>query len=625
MKNYQHLLRQTLYPFDEDVYLRQAGTLKAFFKGVEDDAKSIFCESVFRRDIQATMKNAFLKAVTNDATVKKFFTIMAPTGTGKTFTISKAIGDVWKLDRDFVSIPIIIAPDTTALEASIAECEDKGIKIVKSNDIKSSRHIDQCLKYFKGEPFVIVGTDASFVKKVEFYREVSDKYAFIVVRDEAHHGAHSLFDSKDATGANAQNRVWVNTLREFRDMNQHNRVIMFTGTPSNALMSTGMADDRNEFEVIFICASPIEAAISAELDTSKDSAQAMKKARKRNKECKKILNALYEKTKEAIFEPSVVGSTMVYSAIRRSKKGHNFNSDDCVNWLEENEVSYVRRDQNNNDPNSIDWKNFVSGNEIEFGVFIRLGQTAISLSNPISIVMHEDSLTEPKDKTKRLISNQSEQRFGRATRCAFFEDWKHAIEMLNKWSHDAEVTALLMELITKFAFHKVIFVVGDTKGKSKFAFDKFKMGRIRDMDAFVALVREIYNHRLVKTDNRSAEMVTEVKRLLNRCPFKRMSRIEVAHIIPNAVISAGLIQYEEHVGNYIPLSADVHKLFDAKLFYMEYDKAGKLRAHYAPNLTDIDKEDLAISEIVDGMVVELPYSLSPDSLEYRKAMVMGNV
>ena len=623
MKNYQHLLSQTLYPFDEDVYLRQAGTLKAFLKA---DTKSVFCESIFRRDIQDAMRNSFLEAVTRDAVVKKFFTIMAPTGTGKTFTISKAIGEVWKLDRDVISIPIIIAPDTTALEASIAECEDKGIKVVKSNSLKSARDIDMCFKYFKREPFVIVGTDASFVKKVDFYREVSEKYAFIVIRDEAHHGAHSLFDSKDATGSNAQNRVWVNTLRDFRDMNKHNRVILFTGTPSNALMSTGMAEDRDEFEVIFMCASPIEAAISAELDISRDSNEAMKKAKKRNKECKKLLKELYEKTKDAMFETGVVGSTMVYSAIRRSKQGHNFNSKDCVDWLKENKVSFIQRDQNNNDPNSIEWKNFVSGNEIEFGVFIRLGLTAMSLSNPISVVIHEDSQTEPKDKTKRLISNQLEQRYGRLTRCAFFEDWKHACEMLNKWSHDAEVTALLMRLIKEFAFHKMIYVVGDSKGKALNAFDnKFKMGKIRDMDAFVALVREIYNHRLVKTDNRSAEMVTEVKRLLNRCPFKRMSRIEVAHIIPNAVISAGLIQYEEHVGNYIPLSADVHKLFDAKLFYMEYDKAGMLRTHYAPNLTDIDKEDLAISEIVDGMVVELPYSLSPDSLEYRKAMVMGNV
>jgi len=623
LKNYQHLLRQTLWEFDEDVYLREAGSIKAFLK---DEKKSVFCESIFRRDVQEVMLKSFLEAVTRDSTVKKFFTIMAPTGTGKTFTISKALVNIWKLERDFVSIPIIIAPDNTALEASIAECEDKGIKIVKSNSIKSASHIDSYLKHLKREPFVIVGTDASFVKKVEFYREASKKYAFIVIRDEAHHGAHSLFDSKDATGANVEKRVWVNTLRAFRDMNENNRVILFTGTPSNALMSTGLAEDRNEFEVLFMCASPIEAAIRAKFDTSPDSKTAMKKAKARSKECDKLIKRLFELTKESTFEPGVVGSTMSYAAIRRSKHGHNFNSKDCCDWLDKNKVSYVRRDQDNNDPDFIEWKNFLSGNEVHFGVFIRLGLTAMSLKNPISVVIHEDSQTEPKDKTKRLITNQNEQRMGRLTRCAFFQDWKHACEMLNKWSHDAEVTQLLMKLITEFAFHKVIFVVGDSKGKALDAFEnKFKMGKIRDMDQFITLVREIYNHRLVKTENRSYEMVTEVKRLLNRCPFKRMNRIEVAHIIPNAVISAGLVKYEEHVGNYIPLSADVHKLFDAKLFYMEYDKSGKLRAHYAPNLTDIDKEDLAISEIVDGMVVELPYSLSTDSLEYRKAMVMGDV
>lgn len=624
MKNYQHLLRQTLWSFDEDVYLRQAGTIKAFLK--DEHEKDVFCESIFRKDLQEQMKSSVLEAITRENGKKKFFTLMAPTGTGKTFTISKIICEIWKLERDFISIPIIIAPDKTAVEASREECENKGLKIVESKHIKSARDIESCLKHHRKTGFVIVGTDASFVNKVDIFRQASEKYAFIVFRDEAHHGAHSLFDAKDATGANVEKRVWVNTLHAFRDMNERSRVIMFTGTPTNAHMSTGLAEDRNEFEVIFVCASPIESAIRAELETFKDSRSAMRAAFKRDAKCNELIERLYELTKEHIFEPGTTASTMVYAAVRRSKLGHNFNSKDCCDWLKKNKVSFVQRDQTHNDPNSIDWKNFVTGNEIRAGVFIRLGFTAMSLSNPISVVVHEDSQTEPKDKTKRLISNQLEQRYGRLTRCAFFEDWKHACEMLNKWSHNSEVVQLLLELIYNYAFHKKIFVVGDSKGKATNAFEnKFKMGKIRDMETFVNLVREVYNHRLTRTNTRSAEMVAEVKRLLSRCPFKKMNRIEVAHIIPNAVISAGLVAYEENVGNYIPLSADVHKLFDAKLFYMQYDNVGKLRVHYAPNLTDIDKEDLAISEVVDGMIVELPYSLSPDSLEYRKSMVMGDV
>jgi predicted restriction endonuclease len=150
----------------------------------------------------------------------------------------------------------------------------------------------------------------------------------------------------------------------------------------------------------------------------------------------------------------------------------------------------------------------------------------------------------------------------------------------------------------------------------------FEMGRINDMPKFLEIVQDYYDHHLVKNEYRSEEIVAQVRNLVSECPISKISRFQVCHIIPHADINNGLVKYEETVGNYIPLCDTIHKMFDDRLFYFQYD-GDVLRIQLSPSLLERDKSDLHHAGVIDGAKVELPYRLSDECLAYRKNMVIN--
>lgn len=622
MRNFLAEIQTTIAPFDGgNHFLRSEFNLLYF-------STDIVCQSALREDQQAMLMKSINESIIDKQLSGKFLTIMAPTGVGKTYCIATIIkSSLSKLDDKYVHV--IVTPDTVAQRAAEDECIDKGIKCINVvTDLRDEQEFISKIELCRGQPTAIFASQGSLLNRTSWFKNAYEKkgYVYIVYRDEAHHGAHSAEDSKDATGAYRTQYSWMKALHSFRkDMSKDNRVFFLTGTPTNAHMDTGLAKDRRFFKPIFLCSPSLEVEISAELNICKDSDEAMRKSLERSKECEAIVAKLYEKTGDERWANNSTPSTLVFSALRGSRftpnQSKTFNSKESEEWCIRNKIDPAKRDKDNGD--SRIFRMFCEGRGITHCLFVRLGYTAMSLKNPISIVNHNDTKFNPKDRTGREIINQFLQMFGRLTRPAFWRTWKEAIHYIRKWKHNPEVYELLMQLICKFAFHKSVFVVRDSIGRAQTAFNVFKMGRIDNMPKFFELVQEYYDHHLVKNDYRSDQIVNHVRELVRECPISKISRFQICHIIPNADIANGLVKYEENVGNYIPLTDTIHKMFDDKLFYLEYE-GDDLRIHFAPNLLECDKSDLHHAGVVDGAKVLLPYKLSEESIEYRKRMVIGN-